>query len=775
MKKRFLFKKVLLGIFLIPLSMPSLFGQDFYDMNKIQEIKVYFTQSNWNSLLVTAASSTAEPYTVCQKVVINGVTFDSVGVKYKGNSSFSATRVKNPWHIELDNVKSQDYQGYKDIKLSNIFSDPSAVREALSYDLMQPYTNLPRANYAKVWVNDTYIGLYTNTEAVTKSFCKKKFPSSDGNILVKCTPPSLMGGSGGASSLAYLGTDSASYRSSYEVTTDFGWKQLINLCDTLNNKTTEIEKVLDVDHTLWMLAFNILYVNLDSYTGAFTQNYYLWRDDNNRFSPIIWDLNMAFGAFPGGIGGGMGPGSQMDSLAMAKLSPFTHETNAAKPLISKLLTNDRFRKMYIAHLRTMNNEMFKSGKYRTRGEQIRSIINTEFQNDPNKLTTYAQFLTNFYYGTGSTGGGPGGGMSTPGIVSLTENKIKYLDTLAVMKAVPPTITNVKSTANVRLNDSVWVTATIAGQAANGVLIGYRLKNTDIFKRVQMFDDGLHKDGAANDGVFGYGFKLVNSSIQYYIWAENANAGIFSPERAEHEYHNINATIATAAGDVVINEIMASNISTIKDEAGQYDDWIELYNKGTQAVDISGYHITDNLSNLTKWTFPANTSIPAGGYLIVWADEDSSQNATGKYHANFKLSKSGEAVALLNASSQLLDSVTFGAQTDDRGYARIPNGTGNFVIKGSTFGKNNESPNATGEVENIGKITLAPNPTTGQLTISTDGDPLSNLSVFNNVGQLTKSVKGIDNQLYTLDLSDLPNGFYFVKIGKSTVRKVVLQR
>ncbi len=767
MKNLLFIKKILLGAFLLPLSMSSLFGQDFYDITKIQEIKIYFTQSNWNSLLVTAAASTAEPYTVCQKVVINGTTFDSVGVKYKGNSSFSATRIKNPWHIELDNVKDQDYQGYKDIKLSNIFSDPSCVREALSYELMQPYTNLPRANYAKVWVNDVLIGLYTNTEAITKSFCKKKFPSSDGNIFVKGTPPTLMGGSGGASTLAYLGVDSSLYYKSYEVYSNYGWKQLIHLADTLNNKTTEVEKILDVDHTLWMLAFNILFVNLDSYTGSFTQNYYLWRDDNLRFSPIIWDLNMSFGGFPGGTG----VGGSSDSLSMAKLSPFTHETNAAKPLISKLLANDRFRKMYIAHMRTMNNEAFKSGKYRTRGEAMRTIIDAAVQGDPNNLSTYALFKTNFYYASVG-GGGPGGG-GTPGIVSLVENKIKYLDTLAVMKATPPVISNITSTPNVRLNDSVWVTAKVTGHTTNGVLIGYRLKNTDYFKRVVMFDDGLHKDGAANDGVFGIGFKLVNASIEYYIWAENANAGIFSPERAEHEYYRINANIIV--GDIVINELMASNTVTVKDEFNQYDDWVELYNKGTQAVNIGGYYITDDAANLTKWTFPANTTIPAGGYLIVWADEDSSQNSAGKYHANFKLSKSGEYVALLNTTGHLLDNVTFGQQVDDRGYARIPNGTGNFVIRGSTYGKNNESANATNDVENIGKITLAPNPTTGDLTISTDGDPLSNLSVLNSMGQLITAVKGIDTQHYTLDLSNLPNGFYFVKIGKNTVKKIVLQR
>ena len=138
-----MFKKLLFLLCFTPLSITAVLGQDFYDINTIQEIKIYFTQTNWNTLLVTAAQSTAEPYTICNKVIVNGITYDSVGVKYKGNSTFNATRKKNPWHIELDHVKAQDYQGYKDIKLANIFSDPSCVREALSYELMQPYTDLP--------------------------------------------------------------------------------------------------------------------------------------------------------------------------------------------------------------------------------------------------------------------------------------------------------------------------------------------------------------------------------------------------------------------------------------------------------------------------------------------------------------------------------------------------------------------------------------------------------------------------------------------------------
>ena len=757
-------KKILFLLFFTPLSISSVLGQDFYDSSRIQEIRLYFTQPNWRTLLNNNAALATEPYAIAKRVVINGVSFDSVGAKFKGNSSFRATNKKNPFHIELDNVKNQDYQGYKDIKLSNVFADPSFVREALSYELMQTYTDLPRGNFANVYVNDTLQGLYTNTEAITKTFGKKHYPSSGDNAFVKGNAPVQNGGS---PSLVYLGADSTLYFKSYEVNSDFGWKQLVYLCDTLNNKPAEIEKILDVDRTLWMLAFNILFVNLDSYTGGFTQNYYLWRDDNRRFSPIIWDVNMSFGSFTN-IGAVMG-GTGTDSLSLAKLNPFTHETNAAKPLISKLFINQRFRKMYLAHIRTMAKELFKTGKYLTRGVQMQQLIDAAVQQDVNKFYTYAQFKTNLYYGGVGGSGGPGQG-NVAGIVSLMENKLKYLDTLAIMTAAPPVISNVSATPNARLNDSTWITAKVTGNIANGVFIGYRLKNTDFFKRVELFDDGLHKDGAANDGTFGIGFKLVNPSMEYYIWAENGNAGIFSPERAEKEFHRINAFITS--GDIVINEIMASNTKTAKDPLGEYDDWIELYNKSSATVDISGWFISDDAYNLNKWKIPQGTSIPANGYLIVWADEDSSQNTATSLHANFKLSGSGEDVLLSKNDGTLVDAIGFGAQKADISYARRPNGTGNFVLQTPTFNANNNTgTTATEDVFAETDVKIFPNPAnTEGVTIQLNSDKNVHFDVFNTLGQTVFHGK-IEGETF-VETGNWQRGLYFIKVGNVSKKLVV---
>jgi CotH kinase protein/Lamin Tail Domain/Secretion system C-terminal sorting domain len=758
-----MFKKILLFLLLPPLSISAVFGQDFYDSSRIQEIRLYFTQPNWRTILNNNAALATEPYAIARRVVINGVTFDSVGAKFKGNSSFRATNKKNPFHIELDNVKNQDYQGYKDIKLSNVFADPSFVREALSYELMQSYADLPRGNFANVYVNDTLQGLYTNTEAITKSFGRRHFYSeSQNNTFVKGNAPSQGAGS---PSLVYLGVDSTLYQRSYEVNSTYGWKELVHLIDTLNNKPAEIEKILDVDRSLWMHAYNILFVNLDSYTGGFTQNYYLWRDDNRRFSPIIWDVNMSFGSFTN-AGGGVGT----DSLSLAKLPPFLHEVNNAKPLISKLFTNNpRFRKMYIAHLRTMLKEVLKSGKYKTRGEQMQQLIDASVQQDLNKFYTYQQFKSNLYFGGVGGVGGPGQG-AVPGVISLMENKIKFLDTLAVMNAVPPVISNIASTPNAKLNDSTWVTAKVTGNVANGVFIGYRQKSTDFFRRIVMYDDGVHKDGAANDGVFGVGLKLVNPSIDYYIWAENDVAGIFSPERAEHDFHKIKAFVTL--GDIVINELMASNTKTATDNNGQYEDWVELYNKSTAAVNIGGYFISDDPTNLNKWKIPANTTIPANGYLIVWADEDSAQNTATSLHANFKLSASGEGVYLSNSTQTLLDDVVFGAQRADFGYARRPNGTGNFVIQTPTYNANNNTgTTATADILAENDVKIFPNPAnTEGVTVQLNANKNLDLKVFNTLGQLIFKEKIMDE--LRVNTQTWQAGIYIFKIGNINKKIIV---
>jgi len=143
---------------------------------------------------------------------------------------------------------------------------------------------------------------------------------------------------------------------------------------------------------------------------------------------------------------------------------------------------------------------------------------------------------------------------------------------------------------------------------------------------------------------------------------------------------------TASKTVVINELMAVNSITAADQDGEYDDWIELFNITGNEIDLSGYYLTDSKNNLTKWKFPEGTSIAGFEYLIVWADKDTTQAGL---HTNYKLSSLGERVILLSPEVEILDKVEYDAQTKELGYARVPNGTGNFVWQTATFGYRND--------------------------------------------------------------------------------------
>lgn len=126
--------------------------------------------------------------------------------------------------------------------------------------------------------------------------------------------------------------------------------------------------------------------------------------------------------------------------------------------------------------------------------------------------------------------------------------------------------------------------------------------------------------------------------------------------------------------VLINEWLAGNTTLADPADGNYDDWIELYNSGTNAADLSGWFLTDDLSRPALWRIPGGTSIPPQGFLLVWADGQTNENGfNADLHADFKLDRAGETIGLANAAERLVDSVVFGAQTNNVSQGRFPDG------------------------------------------------------------------------------------------------------
>jgi len=134
------------------------------------------------------------------------------------------------------------------------------------------------------------------------------------------------------------------------------------------------------------------------------------------------------------------------------------------------------------------------------------------------------------------------------------------------------------------------------------------------------------------------------------------------------------TVAAGQVTVAINELMPGNEGSLRDETGEYDDWIEITNSGPDAVDLSGYYLTDDIAYPFKFAFP-DTVIQPDEYFIVWADDDPEQ---GSMHAEFKLSSSGEGVYLLY-SLLLVDETVFPALGEDVSFGRWPDTSGAWDI------------------------------------------------------------------------------------------------
>ncbi len=666
-------KNLTVALLVLLCAFGALGAQDFYDINTVNDIHLYFTQANWDQILDQLYAAGNEER-LLGTAIINGVTYDSVGVRYKGNSSYNPNRPKNPFNIKLDYMIEDQLLGpYGTLKLANGFSDPSFIRETLSYEIARKYMPACLANYARVYVNDVQIGIYTSVQDVDSYFMNSHFHCG-GKPRFKCDTNTF----NAIPVWGYLGADSLAYAQYYGIESDFGWAELMNFTNTMSNNPANLAEVLNIDQNLWMTAWDNLLVNMDSPIQVF-HNFYLFADANDRFNPLLWDLNMSFGGFPASGVNGISGMQQMD--------PLRNSTSNTFLLLSRVLSNARYKKQYLAHMRTMITENFSNGWYATRGSELQAICGPYVQTDPNFFYSYANFVANLNNAVTGGGGGPGGGQSVPGITQLMSARATYLLNHAQFAGVVPAIASVEVSPAIPVANSI-VNFTMAVSNASYAHIGVRQEHSGRFVYHELFDDGAHNDGAAGDGVWGVSVEIGTGNLEYFGWAESATQGAFLPARAEHEFFT--AEVQLEPGEILINEIQAKN-TLYADPNGEMEDWVELYNPQSYPVDIAGMYMTDShyANGITAWTqipagSPAVTTIPPGGYLIVWYDEDLDQ---GPLHINDKLGGGADSVYLIDSDgSTVIDSKSWvdadGINVDNVSWGRIPDGGTTWQLFGA---------------------------------------------------------------------------------------------
>lgn len=381
-------------------------GDSLFESNLIHTIKIYFPQAKWYDSLIAYKPLDKK---MMGNVQINGRYIDSVGVQFKGNSSFNAPGMKKPWKIDFNEYSTgTKYDGLKTINLNNVVNDPSFLREKLFDDFCRTVgIEAPRATYANVYVNDTLWGFYVLIEQCDKTMLNTQIGNNGGNLF-KGDPNGTM---------QWYGSSPSSYYNKYEIKTNKtanDWTDLVHLIDELNNTPAanlydSLEKVLNTQAWIEGWAANNLFVNLDSYIGT-GHNYYVYHNTaTNKFDFILWDGNEAFGKFNFGMNV-----SQLESLSLS----YTQNPAGSRPMTEKMLANSAYKNTYVNTLCNYVANYFSNSFLDPKIDSLVNLIRPHVYADPHKPSSNSSFESNINSPVGNT----------PGIKSFITNRRNSLIT-----------------------------------------------------------------------------------------------------------------------------------------------------------------------------------------------------------------------------------------------------------------------------------------------------------------------------------------------------------
>jgi hypothetical protein len=506
-----------------------------FDTKTICEIKIQVQDSLWVQSLDSLRIYGNEMLEA--KVNIDGQNYTQTGLRFRGNQSYQFGLKRNPFHIKLDRTNaSQNHQGHKSIRLSSALRDPSFVREMLFLETAAKYISTPKAAYAKLYINGEYLGVFVLIESIDKKFLLEHFGSSDG-ALYKAgidhkpkTPP--QGCLENISGSLEFEQNPECLANNFEIeSSQTNFTQLHNLTTGLKNDPKALASLINIDETLWMLALNNVMVNLSSYTGKNSENYFLYQDKFAQFRPMHWDLNLAFGSYKN-----IGTGSDLDLKSLQRLDPELHSNNIYKPLISKLLADPLNKKIYFAHMRQILNDQFLNGNYERRARELQSLIVIPFSEDPNKPYALEQFQQSLSSTIGRK-------TKIPGIVELMGKRVKYLKSHPSLSAVPSISSDIQFVKREKYENTAVKAFQISLKAdkyAKRAILYYRFAESEQFKALTLQDGPK----VANQGSGMRAFEGVieaakpDAQLEYYILIENAGTVSYSPANYTEKKYKI---------------------------------------------------------------------------------------------------------------------------------------------------------------------------------------------------------------------------------------------
>ena len=352
-------------------------GQHIFDNATVHEIRIFFDDPGfWDTLTNhynISVDTTLENVPLSAQVIIDGDEVDSVGVSQKGYYSNwgAGGSLKKPLKLDFNYfVNGGKYDDVKSLNLQNAFMDPSLMRDVLAYKMLRDFgVAASRTSYAKVYINDSYWGLYVLVESVNKTFLEEHFGNNDGNLY-----------KANWTSLQYLGDNQDAYSNDFELKTNEStndWSRLIYLIKKINQTNNNaykdtIPKYLDMESYLKTMAVDVTINNWDSYFGH-GRNFYLYDNPTDgKFYWIPWDYNLAFSgdAF-----------SQYDIT----LSGLRSDPSFDKILTKKVFNNPTLKAQYLQHACHLHHGAFTEEHLFPFIESTGALIRADLEADPNKF------------------------------------------------------------------------------------------------------------------------------------------------------------------------------------------------------------------------------------------------------------------------------------------------------------------------------------------------------------------------------------------------------
>jgi spore coat protein H len=395
-------------------------GANLFSTNQVVSIDLDFPQSDfWQQLQdnyenIDILGSVYIPAQLTLTDATGTYTFDSVGVRLKGNSSDFHPGDKKAFKIDFNKFKvGQNYDGLKKLNFSNCFKDPTFMREKLFFDLCRAHgVPAPRANYANVKYNGEDWGFYTLIEQIDDQFLDWRIGNDSGNLF---KAGSNFSGGDGEANLVYLGLDQSLYESSYELKSNEetnDWYDLIDFIYFLNSSSNAefelgLPSRLDLGPFLSSVAFNNLFSNLDTYTLS-ARNYYLYHNmSTDQWEWIKWDANETFGSYAFGV-----------QTPMTNLPIDFYQ--GQRPLLERVFENELFMNQYTSEICLLLNTVFNPEYLNPIIDNYKELIQQYVYADNNKMFSNNDFDTNI----NSNLGGPGG--TIYGLKSFIQARYNYL-------------------------------------------------------------------------------------------------------------------------------------------------------------------------------------------------------------------------------------------------------------------------------------------------------------------------------------------------------------